>query len=127
MDERQAEKNHMGVFGFLSNYTPRYGLWITADPECQRAVEGFLSEGFDCDVVLKYGMRCAVHAGEPHRPIIKLSEYKQMLEAGELEPNACTPPDLPNCYQAAIGINFNACYIREVFFPQFVKIIKRNQ
>lgn len=90
------------IFGKGGEYRPRYGLWLDTSPECQAAVQGLLSEGFDCDVVLKW-------ARAP-REVVTLSAYMARMEfAGQLEP-----------------LGFVGDYVREVFFPQNVALRRRE-
>lgn len=98
------------IFGKGGEYRPRYGLWLDTSPECQAAVRGLLSEGFDCDVVLKYGARC--HVDLPFRPVMSLSRYSVLHGAGVL----------PHDKESGLC----GCYIREVFFPQNVALRRRE-
>ena len=102
----------MGVLGHAGEYRPRYGLWLDTSPECKTAVQGILTEGYDCDVVLKLGARCPNHESKPFRPVIALSLYASTLMHGaELEENCHGSP---------------ACYVREVFFPNALNLRRRG-
>lgn len=95
----------MGILGYAGEYRPRYGLWLNTSADCQQAVKGILADGFDCNVVLKYGARCPDHEDQPHRPIMPLSQYWKLQQAGALE-------------------DATGCYIREVFFAENLNLRK---
>lgn len=109
------------VLGHNGEFLPRYGLWLDTSPECQQAVKGILSEGFDCDVVLKFGARCRRHIDKSFRPVVSLSDYAALQLASNpatLEPEPCEYHIEPN------GLKFG-CYVREVFFPERFNLRRR--
>lgn len=94
----------MGVLGRAGEYRPRFGLWLTTEPDCQAAVRAILAEGYNFDVVLKFGSKCPSEgAVEPWRPIISAAEYMRRVDAGTLE----------HC---------PSCYLREVFICENVNL-----
>jgi hypothetical protein len=102
----------MGILGHDGEFRPRYGLWLNTSAECKTAVQGILTEGYTCEVVLKLGYRCARHDSKSHRPVIELFQYAATIGAGaELEID-CNGP--------------HKCYVREVFFPETVKLRRRS-
>ena len=103
-DRFEFDGNGFGILGHGGEYKPRFGLWLDTSPECQNAVKGLLSEGYECDVVLKYRLRCPEHRDQPHRPVIPLSTYARLW-----------PEEL--C---------KVCYLREVFFPEQLNL-RRQQ
>lgn len=109
--------DEMGVLGHGGEFKPRFGLWLNTSPECTAIVDAILADGYDCDVVLKYGSRCYKHAPiRSFRPVIALSEYRRLREVApitfEVEP----------CDKDAIG----GCYVREVYFPNALNLRKRR-
>jgi hypothetical protein len=108
------EQKRFGVLGYSGEYKPRFGLWLNTSPECQQAIKGILSEGFDCDVVLKMGCRCAKHGNKTFRPVISLSVYAALLmNGGDVEPDCDDNPT-------------GSCYVREVFFPEHFNLRRRG-
>ena len=107
------------ILGHNGEHRPRFGLWLIDSPECRHAIQGILAEGFDCDVVLKFGARCRNHSAEPFRPAMPLSRFV------ELDPRLV---DLPGCSldfgPLDDGTKFG-CYVREVFFPEHLNLRRR--
>jgi len=118
----------MGVFGHGGEYRPRYGLWLDTSPECQAAVSGLLSEGFDCDVVLKFGGRCEFHGRQDlsFRPVLSLSEYRRCWTAGEVDQLLDAYPGNPADCTPGVNSSIGGCYVREVYFPSNVALRRRE-
>lgn len=124
------DADQWGLFGKGGEYRPRFGLWLNDSPECIEAVRGLLSEGFDCDVVFKFGSRCWKHAKKSFRPVIALSDYAAIYLnskpfTGEIE--AC---DLFE-WMEDDGTGLRAvlrpgCYVREVYFPERFNLRRRG-
>lgn len=108
--------DEMGVLGHGGEFKPRFGLWLNTSPECTAIVDAILADGYDCDVVLKYGSRCYKHAPiRSFRPVIALSEYRRLLQiaSGTFERDECRG-------------GLTGCYVREVYFPNALNLRKRR-
>lgn len=80
-----------GVLGKNGEYKPRYGLWLDDSDECQQAVKGIVAEGYNFDLVLKWG------SGQRQR--ITAKDFVDRMEAaGQLEP-----------------LNYEEDYVKEVY------------
>lgn len=110
-----------GVLGHAGEYKPRFGLWLDTSPECQQAVKGLVAEGYDCEVVLKFGARCAEHSELTFRPVISLRHYLKLIDAGNVD---CYPAE--RCRARELKLDPVGCYLREVFFPERLNLRKEG-
>ena len=120
------------LFGYPGNYRPRFGLWLNNSERCRHAVLGLLSEGWDCDVIFKYGSRCQRHAAEPFRRRVMLSYYLDCAVnspeqlTGEL--TECDPFEwmIEDERGNATAIMRPGCCVREVFFADPLNLRRRR-